>query len=432
MARYNFSSFNLSQFNIEVDEIVVGADLIAGNSITSTQATISLTLPVVIDLIAGDSVTETLAEIELFSPQVSLAMDSYSETLAKLDLAIVQRLIIAGNSITGSFAIAEIDTSVGLLGETITNNYAKIKLHLLEPTKIEGESITHSWLEALFYVPAVPVGTRLWLLDEDLDFVAVIDDYGYFKWHHKLREPDSFRLKLSRYHRLADNFRTGMVLLYEREGLIKGGDILRRQISINSEDGKENENWVFDGVGYGEYLKTRVAARDIRVGTGYDDKTDNAESLIKYYVDRNVVNPAVEARKIPNLVIEDDQSRGDSFRFRARFQRIDRIVKELCLNSGLGWQVVYHRDAKEFELIIVEGEEKSEVLFTPDMGNIEGIEYEESWLEFESVQFVAGQGQGSDRKVGIVTRDDYEDVIPNVICTSLTETEATADIALVI
>ena len=431
MARYNFSSFNLSQFNID-DVEVVDADSIAGDSITSTQATISLTLPVVIDLIAGDSVTETLAEIELFSPQVSLAMDSYSETLAKLDLAIAQPSIIAGNSITGGFAIAEIDTSVGLLGETITNNYAKIKLHLLEPAKIEGESITHSWLEALFYVPAVPVGTRLWLLDEDLDFVAVIDDYGYFKWHHKLREPDSFRLKLSRYHRLADSLRTGMVLLYEREGLIKGGDILRRQISINSEDGKENENWVFDGVGYGGYLKTRVAARDIRVGTGYDDKTDNAESLIKYYVDRNVVNPAVEARKIPNLVIEDDQSRGDSFRFRARFQRIDRIVKELCLNSGLGWQVIYRRDAKEFELIIIEGEEKSEVLFTPDMGNIEGIEYEESWLEFESVQFVAGQGQGSDRKVGIVTRDDYEDVVTNVICTSLTETEATANIALVI
>lgn len=251
---------------------------------------------------------------------------------------------------------------------------------------------------------------QLWLMDEDLETVAIIDDYKYFKWHHKLRTPDSFKLTVRRGHQLADRLETGKIIIYRRGDLWRGGEILKRSISVDAQSGREQENWEIEGVSYGENLKTRVATRNVRVGSGYDDRTDNAESLIKYYVRRNVVNPQVDDRKIPHLILEPDYSRGDSYRFRARFQRIDEIVEELCYNSGLGWKTEYDPERNIFVLKIVEGKENGSVLFSPDMGNVESIEFEESWLDFESVQFVAGEGEGSDRDVGIVTRDDYNEL----------------------
>ena len=257
-------------------------------------------------------------------------------------------------------------------------------------------------------VDRVSKETQLWLLDEDLEVISIVDEYQYFSWIHRLRKSDAFRLIINRYHPLAELMTTRKILLYQRGNKVKGGEILRRKISVDSEDGKEQENWIIDGVGYGEYLKTRIAIRDTRIGNGYDDNTDNAESLMKYYIDRNIVNPSVEARKIPYLILENDQNRGDVFKFRARFQRISDIVEELCFNSGLGWETIYDKENQEFIFKIVEGIERPEVLLSPAVGNVESIEFEESWLDFESVQFVAGQGVGSDRDIGIVTRDDFE------------------------
>ena len=403
-----YGGFNTTKFNVGQEDVVDDLTQIVINSITTSYSSLDLTDITVATSLLMKSVTGSFSSLDLISPVISLSIGSVTNSGSELDLKDIQIERLDIESVTNSRSELDLDVSMRLFIDSITSSNSELDLKDIKPTIISIIDITSTHSNITLFSAKTHKGTRLYLLDSELDFVAIIDDYKYFKWHHKLRDPDSFTLKISRYHRLADKFSTGMVLLYERGDVIKGGDILRRNISVSSDSGKAEENWVFDGVGYGEYLKTRIATRGVREGSGYDDKTDNAESLIKYYVDRNVINPLVEDRKIPHLVLETDQNRGDSFRFRARFQRIDQIVKELCLNSGLGWQVFYDREDKVFVLQIVEGEEKPEILFTPSIGNIESMEFVESWLDFESVQFVAGQGTGSDRQVGIVTRDDYE------------------------
>jgi len=306
---------------------------------------------------------------------------------------------------------------------TVTDNYHMIDI-------IQINQINEVYITAYPYVDVLSISNvnaveiddslvghveplGLYILDSDFDVITLLEGYKYFSWTHKYREPDTFELKINRYNPAASYLVPGRVLLYQHGAKIKGGEILQREIEL-TEEGKISENWEIYGKSYADYFRARVATREVRVDNGYDDKTAPAETLMKYYIKRNVTEPEVEDRIVEDLALEEDQEReGEvegNIHFRARFQHISEILQEICLVSGLGYEVLFDRDNKEFKFFIKEPAAEPTVVFSPEYDNVSIAEFKEGWLDFESVQFVAGQGEGAARLIAIVTRDDLEEI----------------------
>jgi len=113
------------------------------------------------------------------------------------------------------------------------------------------------------------------------------------------------------------------------------------------------------------------------------------------------------------LYLEDpDGERGGNIEYDARFQPINEVLEEICLASGLGWEIVLDPDNKKFVFQIIEGVDRSSgngensvVMFSPKFGNIKLLSYTDSNLNSKNVAYAAGQGEATARTVVEVAKD---------------------------
>ena len=89
------------------------------------------------------------------------------------------------------------------------------------------------------------------------------------------------------------------------------------------------------------YLKQRICLYP-KTGNleGFDTVKGSTETVMKHYVKNNMVSPSNSSRKVPNLVIGEDLSRGiPNDKYMARFNRVDELLKEVGLAGALGYGI---------------------------------------------------------------------------------------------
>lgn len=150
------------------------------------------------------------------------------------------------------------------------------------------------------------------------------------------------------------------------------------------------------------------------MSNGYDTQTNvAAETAIKHYVNQNILNPSNTNRNISNLVIKADQLRGNDVSTKGRFQTVAELIKEICLDGDVGFEVTFNETSKNNEFDVIQGVDRTSgtdnpVTFSPSSGNIKTIDFEESLLTKRNLAYVAGQGQGENRIVRAVFNDAVE------------------------
>lgn len=240
------------------------------------------------------------------------------------------------------------------------------------------------------------------ILTPILDLLAEIDNYESLLFTRRWHEVGEFELRINRYKRHTELLQRGnLIMLGSHRN--KVGIIRHREIELD-ENGKKTENWLVKGIA----LKGVAAQRLVvpPANDSHDRASGAAESVMKHYVDRHVVNPVDVKRKIDMLVIASDQQRGSQISWESRFKNLADELIEISKANGLGWDVFLDFQQKKWIFDVYEGRnltvnqtENPPVIFSPQFESLKQLSFVESDYNYKNFGYIAGQGEGEDRRV---------------------------------
>jgi hypothetical protein len=240
------------------------------------------------------------------------------------------------------------------------------------------------------------------ILTPVLDLLAEIDDYESLLFTRRWHEVGEFELRINRHKRHTELLQRGNLIMLGASRN-KVGIIKHREIALD-ENGKASENWIVKGIA----LKGVVAQRLVvpPANDSHDRASGAAETVMKHYVNNHVVNPVDTKRKIDMVVIASDQQRGSSISWESRFKNLAEELVEISKASGLGWDVILDLQQKKWIFDVFEGRnltvnqtENPPVIFSPQFESLKQLSFVESDYNYKNYGYIAGQGEGEDRRV---------------------------------
>lgn len=240
------------------------------------------------------------------------------------------------------------------------------------------------------------------ILNISMDIVGEIDNYESMFFIRSWHGIGSIELRINRYKKHADALIKNNLILVGND-LSKVFIIKHREVELDSE-GKITENWLIKGYALKSIVAQRITMPPLH--TAYDNRSGNAETVMKHYINNNIINPVDGRRKIPNLVIAPNLQRGMQIAYSSRFKNLAEEMSTLSLASGLGWDVTLDIANKRWVFDIVEGKDLTAnqsdnppVIFSPQFESVKNMQYVQSDLNYKNVGIVAGQGEGVERRV---------------------------------
>lgn len=148
---------------------------------------------------------------------------------------------------------------------------------------------------------------------------------------------------------------------------------------------------------------------------GYERQKGNAETVIKYYADRQMITTEDTNRKIPHLVCAADSQKGERIAWQAKFTHLDDELEKICKYAKMGYDITFDADNKQFVFDICIGtdrtvsqSENAPVIFCNEYRNISQIEYTEDWLTAKNLAYVGGNGEEEEQFIFAEPSEDYE------------------------
>lgn len=239
------------------------------------------------------------------------------------------------------------------------------------------------------------------VLSPALDYLyAEIDNYESLQFTKSWHGVGSLELHINRYKKYAEELQKNRLIRLAND---KVAIIKHREIALD-EKGKASENWLIKAIELKGILGQRITIPPPDNTTGYDYKSGDAETVMKHYVERNLVNPDNPDRKIPNLVIATNQNRGSQVTWQSRYKNVDEELESISLISGLGWDVFLMDGQWVFD--VFEGADRTvnqsvnpPVIFSPDFESVKAQGFADSDLQMKNYGYIGGQGEGAAREV---------------------------------
>lgn len=235
----------------------------------------------------------------------------------------------------------------------------------------------------------------LFVLNKDLDVIAIIDSYKSFIWTDRYQEYGDFELYLAADPTSLDYLKVDHYLWIrtsEHVMIIEG-----IQIESSAEDG---DYFTITGRSLESILERRVV-------WGLKNITGNLQNGIQTLLNENIINPSKPERKISNFIFEastdpaiteltiDTQYTGDN---------IYELLNALCVERGIGFKITLNEN-KQFVFKLYAGVDRSYaqfdnpyVIFSPNFDNIIDSNYSESKAGLKNVTLVGGEGEGTERR----------------------------------
>lgn len=240
------------------------------------------------------------------------------------------------------------------------------------------------------------------ILTTGMDIVGEIDNYESMFFNRSWHGIGGIELRINRHMKYANTLLKNNLILIGTD-LNKVFIIKHREVELN-EEGKITENWLIKGYALKSIIAQRITMPPSH--TAYDNKSGSYETVMKHYVNANLVNPVDSRRKIPQLVIAPDLQRGAHTTYSSRFKNLAEEMSTLSLASGLGWDITLDIANKQWVFDIVEGRNLiagqsllPPVIFSPQFESLKSMQYVQSELNYKNTAYVAGQGEGVERRV---------------------------------
>ena len=237
------------------------------------------------------------------------------------------------------------------------------------------------------------------VVDSSCNYLAIVFSYQYLGWTRRLYEPDGFTLELNTKTTYSDKFVLGNYL-----GFKDNKRFIGYIEDINYVQDKLTNKLTITGRDPTGLFANRIALHNTTTGTGYDDQSGNAETVISHYINKNCIDASDNSRNLSNLVLLTDEGRGNEVSYSARFDYISDIVSDLANSGELGFQTSYNPIDCTVELDFIEGTDHSytssdPVVFKNDFKNIISLDISKSAVGNVNLAYVGDSGSDAARSL---------------------------------
>lgn len=156
------------------------------------------------------------------------------------------------------------------------------------------------------------------------------------------------------------------------------------------------------------YLDNRITlygGTEQDTGTGgYDVIKGSTETVLKHYINNNLVNPLDSGRKIVGMTVAEDRLRGIAAdTYMARLENVATLAEKVCKNGKIGYSIGVNLAANKFIFDVTEpidktvGQaERNRVVFAVERKNIANIKFERSIKDSKNAFYATKSGSSSD------------------------------------
>jgi len=134
---------------------------------------------------------------------------------------------------------------------------------------------------------------------------------------------------------------------------------------------------------------------------GWDRFTGSAEAAYLHFAANNLISPDDESRAIPNLIAAENQERGGTLAWQARFDRLDTLFQSIGERTGLGWDITADFTRQKFIFTAWEGADRTAgdalCLISEENGNAADVSYRQIVSGSATTAYVGGAGEDEDR-----------------------------------
>ena len=234
------------------------------------------------------------------------------------------------------------------------------------------------------------------LLDINLDEVAILDTYKSVIWTDRYSESGDFEIYLPASESILRTVKMDYYLANPDSDHV----MIVEDIRIDT----DSEN--------GDYLtvsgRSLESIIDRRVIWGRLVVSGTPQEVIKTLLTSCIIDPSDLSRKIDNFIFEEstDPTITDLPTMQAQYAggNLYDIIVRICTDHNIGFKITLN-NSKQFVFKLYAGvdrsynqTENSYVVFAPEFDNLIDANYIESRTALKTVAFVAGEGEGADRK----------------------------------
>lgn len=235
----------------------------------------------------------------------------------------------------------------------------------------------------------------LFVLNENLDAISVIDIYESFIWTDRYYQYGDFEI----YAPVSD----GIFGILKKNHYLqrRGTDRLMILEDIRTDsDVEEGSHITVTG-------RSLESILDRRVIWGQKTYTGNLQDAIQKMLEECIINPSNVNRKIPNFIFErSTDPRITALTLDAQYtgDNLYDVIASLCEERGLGFKITLNAN-KQFVFKLYMGVDRSYeqtdvpyVIFSPNFDNVISSNYIETNSSLKNVALVGGEGEGSSRR----------------------------------
>ncbi|MBO9596705.1 MAG: siphovirus ReqiPepy6 Gp37-like family protein [Cohnella sp.] len=237
------------------------------------------------------------------------------------------------------------------------------------------------------------------VLDTAFNLFAEIDDYESLQFTRRFYRAGEFELHIALDKQNVDQLVKDRVI-YVGNQPHKAGIIQRRE--VKTENGIETI--IIRGPTIGGVLDRRVTVTE-----SYDRISGPAETVIKHYVHRHIVDGLYPGRSIPFVSIAPNLSRGKITPWQSRYESLHEVVQQVAEWCDIGWLMRLDFTAKKWVFDVLLGRDltinqsvRPWVIFSNEFENIDSQLFVDDDTNYKNVGYAAGPGEDEDRLILMV------------------------------
>ncbi|MGH4125092.1 MAG: siphovirus ReqiPepy6 Gp37-like family protein [Clostridium sp.] len=239
------------------------------------------------------------------------------------------------------------------------------------------------------------------ILDKDFNLLAEIDNYESLIFIRRFFKVGEFELHININKEHTDKLLEGNLILLGTK-LNKVGIIMHRENTYD-QNGEPTDTLLIKGPTIKGLCSRRLM---VPPNGAYDSFTGSQEATMKYFVEKNCVNPTDASRKIQNLVIAPNLNKGIQDKWRSRYEKLDDKLTEIGEYSNLGWDIILDFNNNKFVFDVIQGRDLTAdqellppVIFSVDFDNLKSRHYIDSSLNYKNVGYCGGKGDNENRLI---------------------------------
>lgn len=158
----------------------------------------------------------------------------------------------------------------------------------------------------------------------------------------------------------------------------------------------------------GDYItvtgKTIDSVLDYRIFPKQKDYSGTAENVIRQMITDNVINPTNRDRKMSFVTLADSNGWEETVEKQVTGKYLLDTISDICVTFDYGFKMTFINGNFVFDLYkgadrSFEQSSNSYVIFSPQFENLGNTEYSKNRNNYYNSVYVAGEGEGSDRKI---------------------------------